>query len=181
MRRDFVSMLAVLLVSSGIAVAANVAMHKMDWIRRPLDPPSTTQGVTSKPLPDRSATNGGAATQPNGIVVPEADVLEHLAHGTAYFVDARETDEYAAGHLRGAINVPAGAIYANIERVTSVVAPDQLVIIYCGGGGCDASHNVADALRRDFAYSQVGICEKGWDQIEASDQFRQCIVEGEAP
>lgn len=187
MRRDLATIGMVLLISSGVAAAANVVGHRMEWIRRPLTSlpvNGTTQSAPST-IPQVPATETPPATEPTsqaGVdLVPAAAVAEHLSHGTALFVDAREPGEYTAGHLRGAVNVPPSAIFANIERVTSLVASDQIIIVYCGGGGCDASHNVADALRRDFGYTNVAIFEKGWEEIERSPLLQQCIVTEEEP
>ncbi len=180
MRRDLITMLTVLLITSGIAAAANVAVHKMDWIRRPLDPPAPPRTTQSAQVEAPQIVQEGSQAANGAEAIQAPAILEHLAHGTAFFVDAREPAEYASAHLRGAINVPASAIYANIEKVASVAPLDQLIIVYCGGASCDASHNVADALRRDFGYANVAIHEKGWEEIEAFEPLRQCITWEEA-
>jgi len=186
MHRDLATIGIVLLISSGVAAAANVFSHQMEWIRRPLPRPPVNGA--SQPAPPEtprkqppSATVDEPATQGAAELVQSEAVLDHLAHGTALFVDARAPEEYAAGHLRGAINLPSSEIFASIDRVTSLVSPDQLIIVYCGGSGCEAGHNVADALRRDFGYTNVAIYAKGWEEIETSEQLRHCIMTGEQP
>ncbi len=108
-------------------------------------------------------------------------VLQFLESGGAFIVDARESREVVDGRLRGAIHLPSSAIYANIENVMASGAQvDDVIIVYCGGGDCEASHNVADALRDDFHYQRVYIYEKGWEEIESSGRFGAYIESGEA-
>ncbi|MBQ1069175.1 MBL fold metallo-hydrolase, partial [Micromonospora sp. D75] len=58
--------------------------------------------------------------------LPPAEFLAARADG-AVVVDARDPQEYAAGHLRGALNVPADGRFA--ETAGSVVAPDRPVLV----------------------------------------------------
>ncbi|WP_431943408.1 rhodanese-like domain-containing protein [Micromonospora marina] len=55
-----------------------------------------------------------------------AEFLAARADG-AVVVDARDPQEYATGHLRGALNVPADGRFA--ETAGSVVAPDRPVLV----------------------------------------------------
>ncbi|MGW4499127.1 rhodanese-like domain-containing protein [Micromonospora sp. NPDC004336] len=55
-----------------------------------------------------------------------AEFLSARAEG-AVVVDARDPQEYAAGHVRGAINIPADGRFA--ETAGSVVAPDSKVLV----------------------------------------------------
>jgi rhodanese-related sulfurtransferase len=176
MRRDWVNILFVLLISSTVAAGANLTRHEMEWIRSPLPPVAPSTGTD---LPS-TATHKNA--EANGSFVDGDAVIEHLANGTACFIDARERDDYDEGHLRGAVSLPSSAIYDNIEDVLGAIPPDSLVIVYCGGDGCEASHSVADALRRDYMYTNVHIHEKGWEEIESrADEFGEYMVEGEEP
>lgn len=199
MRRDLAYVLAVLLASSGVATATNLVGHRIEWIRKPLAPPDlTTQTSQSNGVRENGiatqTTSVPASAEPthrNGLeqsnggqkpgLVGADVVLDWLNSGAARFIDAREPSEYVSGHLRGAINVPSNAIYANMDKVTSLIGPGDRVVVYCGGGGCEASHNVADALRRDFGFTNVLIYEKGWEEIESSGLFAHCIVEGDEP
>ncbi len=111
--------------------------------------------------------------------VAELDVvLKHLAEQSAYFIDARELHDFEAGHLIGAIHLPSSDIYGNIDNVMAVVpTPDQMLIVYCGGGQCEASKNVGQVLR-DFKYTNVWLYEKGWEEVESSGKFGDHIERG---
>jgi len=178
--RDFVTILAVVALSAGMAVAANLCWHKMDWLRADaLRPPTpSTNGADAA----AAADSGIAPLVPaNGNEPTADDVLRHLHNGTARFVDAREEKEYAGGHLIGAINLPSSAVYDRITDVTSMVAPNEKIIVYCGGGQCEASHVVTGVLRDEFHYTNVQIYEKGWEEIQTSGKFSDCTATGGEP
>jgi rhodanese-related sulfurtransferase len=201
MHRDLRNLLAIMVISSVAGAATNVFAHKMDWIRRPLpaSKPAETEPGEVVPAPRESSVplqpangtkanheppgqNGQpVATQQRENGMTAETVLEYLTNSTACFIDAREAPEYAAGHLRGAVNVPSSAIWDNIEKVRSLISPDHRVVVYCGGGGCEASHNVSDVLQRDYEFKNVLIYDNGWEEIESSGLFKDWIAEGEQP
>lgn len=50
--------------------------------------------------------------------------------GGAMLIDVREVDEYAAGHLPGAVNIPLRTLGANLDKIPT----DRQVFIYCQSG-----------------------------------------------
>lgn len=46
-------------------------------------------------------------------------------------VDVREVDEYAEGHLPGAVNIPLSGLQANISQIPT----DKTVLLVCRTGG----------------------------------------------
>lgn len=66
--------------------------------------------------------------------------------GAALFVDAREPDEYAEGHIAGAISLPYDQGVGDPARLESLDAGGRPIIIYCGGGNCEVSMTLAEAL-----------------------------------
>lgn len=171
MLRDLGTSIVILVLSSGVAIAANsLRKNPIPWIRKELLPPS----AIIAPAPATDKATSAPADRP-GIVAIDA-VLGHLSTGDAFFIDAREAHDYEQGHLKGALHLPSSAIFQNSEAILSVVPPDAKVIVYCGGGNCEASHNVSDSLRRDFGFTDVSIYQKGWEEIESSGRFGAYIV-----
>lgn len=176
MRQQFVLAGIILAASSLAAAAVNVLRPTpLPWIRAV----AATSSQAATP-PSAASSPSPTSALPSDALTSEK-LLAHLAGGTAHFVDAREEHEWAGGRLRGAIHLPSSEIYKNIERVTSMVPPDDLVIVYCTGGECEASHKVADALRNEFGFRNVQIFEKGWEGIEKSGLFTAHIVKGDEP
>lgn len=179
MRAHLVTTLAILVASAAAAFAANAAWYEMDWLREkkhfvpaPVVNHDEDSAKTDDPChPSKSKP---------GFVLIDC-VLNHIADGTATFIDAREAHDYEESRLRGAYHLPSSAIYDNIEGLYGIgVMEDNMVIVYCGGGNCEASHNVADALRNDFDFTNVVIYENGWEEVEASGRFNEYIEIGAA-
>lgn len=80
-----------------------------------------------------------------GFETDPADVHADLSAGVADFVlvDARTREEFAAGHIPGAVNLS----YREIDEATlGMLPPDQLVVTYCWGPHCNAATKAAAAL-----------------------------------
>ena len=58
--------------------------------------------------------------------------LEQLLEGERNFLllDVREPEEYAAGHLEGAVNLP----FSRLQEAGSGIPMDRPVILYCSHG-----------------------------------------------
>ncbi len=174
MRKDLWAVLMVMAVSAGMAAASNIGWHKIDWIRAP------RVGATSGPANGGVDPTTGEATGEQTQELTLDDIHTLLRDGSTRFVDAREPHEFSAGHLVGSILLPASAVYANIERVTTMVAPDERIIVYCTSRKCDASHVVSDVLRNEFSFTNVQVFPGGWEAIEAAgERFNDCVVTGE--
>lgn len=52
--------------------------------------------------------------------------------GEAHWIDVRTTDEFSAGHVDGAVNIPYGDISQRISEVTK--SKDELIYVYCRSG-----------------------------------------------
>lgn len=68
-----------------------------------------------------------------------ADVYFDLEHQTGDFVlvDVRSAADYAAGHIRGAVNIPHAQITQS--RIEASYPADTLFVVYCWGPGCNGS------------------------------------------
>ena len=76
-----------------------------------------------------------------------ADQGNRLVAGT--LLDVRSADEFAAGHLRGALNVPVQELN---QRLAELGAKDRPVAIYCRSGRRSA---VAAQLLRAAGFTSV--------------------------
>jgi rhodanese-related sulfurtransferase len=87
-----------------------------------------------------------------------ADVKRRLEGGEKFLlVDVREDNEWAKGHLPGAVHLGKGIIERDIEQ--RVPDPTAKVILYCGGGFRSAL--VADNLQK-MGYTNVESMDGGW-------------------
>ena len=78
-------------------------------------------------------------------------------------VDTREDNEFAAGHVKGAVHMSKGTIERDIE--TKVPDKDTTLVLYCGGGFRSAL--VADNLRK-MGYRNPISLDGGWRALQTS-------------
>lgn len=71
------------------------------------------------------------------------DLRRRLAEGDVIVLDVRPEDEFAAGHLPGAINVPVGSL----DRAMASLPRDKEIVAYCRGPYCVLSFDAIEALR----------------------------------
>jgi rhodanese-related sulfurtransferase len=64
------------------------------------------------------------------IDLADVERARHLVRHGATVLDVREPDEYAAGHIAGAIHAPLGSLVANSYRIPR----NRPVVVYCGHG-----------------------------------------------
>jgi len=76
--------------------------------------------------------------------VPAAELLERAKKGLVTVLDVRPAEEYAAGHLPGAINVPV----EKLESYLSKLPKRKEVVAYCRGPYCLMSFEAVTMLRK---------------------------------
>ena len=87
-----------------------------------------------------------------------AEVKKRMEGGEKFLlVDVREDNEWANGHIPGAVHMGRGVIERDIEK--SVPETSTKMILYCGGGFRSAL--VADNLQK-MGYTNVESMDGGW-------------------
>jgi len=87
-----------------------------------------------------------------------ADVKKRMDAGEKFIlVDVREDNEWAKGHLPGAVHLGKGIIERDIEQ--RVPDTSAKVILYCGGGFRSAL--AGDNLQK-MGYTNVESMDGGW-------------------
>jgi rhodanese-related sulfurtransferase/DNA-binding transcriptional ArsR family regulator len=76
--------------------------------------------------------------------VPAREVLARLKKGLVTVLDVRPAEEFAAGHLPGALNVPVEKLQAYLSKLPR----RKEVIAYCRGPYCLMSFDAVDKLRK---------------------------------
>lgn len=88
----------------------------------------------------RGLSGGDDAPEP----VSRAVLAARLAEGSVVVLDVRPADEYAAGHILGALN----ATLAELEHILPTFARDTEVVAYCRGPYCVYAYQAVAALRQ---------------------------------
>jgi rhodanese-related sulfurtransferase/DNA-binding transcriptional ArsR family regulator len=71
------------------------------------------------------------------------ELLARVRDGLVTVLDVRPAEEYAAGHVPGAINVPL----SELEKHLQALDPDQEIVAYCRGPHCVLAFEAVDRLR----------------------------------
>ena len=115
--------------------------------------------------------------------VSPAEALELIAKGYTY-VDVRSEPEYAAGHPKGALNVPVAVVVGGgmqpnprfVEVIQKLFPKDAKLVVGCKAGG--RSMKAAELLT-SAGFSDVVDQRAGWDGLR--DAFGKLSEPGWAP
>lgn len=77
--------------------------------------------------------------------VPASELLERAREGLVTVLDVRPTEEYASGHLPGAINIPLGELEKHLDELD----PDHEIVAYCRGPHCVLAFDAVFKLREE--------------------------------
>lgn len=97
-----------------------------------------------------------AVVQEDGTIEPQR--AEGLG---ALWVDARPRQEFDQAHVAGALPLNEDEWDASLPAVLEQWTPGRPLVVYCGGGACRASKEVAARLR-DAGLSPVYVLRGGW-------------------
>ena len=75
--------------------------------------------------------------------VSRQELLAGLERGEVVLLDVRPEEEYAAGHLPEALNIPL----ASLETMLDQLPRDREIVAYCRGPYCALSHEAVMWLR----------------------------------
>lgn len=122
--------------------------------------PASTAAPQKSPIIVSGAQNGGAPTFPR---ISQADAIKLYREGKAVFIDVRSNNQFALGHIKGALSIPGSQL---IKRYGEV-PPQKVVITYCA---CSAeqSSGVAAASLIAHGVKNVFALKGGWQEWKAN-------------
>ena len=77
--------------------------------------------------------------------VTTEELLERLRDGVVTLLDVRPPEEFEAGHLPGAVNIPL----EELEQRLGELPPEREVVAYCRGPYCALALDAVERLRRE--------------------------------
>jgi rhodanese-related sulfurtransferase len=141
----------------------------------PAVPPTAIHPAPSEPQPARPVAAGppkpgepgwtpttkeALKAKPGHLTLAEA--LDLHTFQVATFLDARSREEFAAGHITGAHLAPLSAFrQGRPPAVLATLAKDAPIVVYCGGGDCEASEDV-QLILQSAGHVQVFILHDGF-------------------
>ena len=106
---------------------------------------------------NKSATNSPAQ-------VTYTQMLKIIKSSDFVILDARSEEVYSRGHIPKAINISALDTPENKVFKILELPQNKKIVIYCDGGNCDLSHELAKELITAFNFTNVFVYEGGWEE-----------------
>jgi len=104
-------------------------------------------------------------------------VRDRLRDPHLVLFDARTPDEYAAGHLPGALSLPIRDVDARIIDYIDRARMDSPILIYCEGLECEDGLALALKLR-EFGFEDLTLYPGGYEEWIA---YGGVVTQGPAP
>lgn len=112
---------------------------------------------------------GGVWTLPQHSAAPSdgwhrvdwTEAAPRAASGQWLLVDARESEQFAAEHIPGAVSLPANSYEEALLFFAEEHGRDKTVVVYCGTGDCELSTELASRLREEAGLTDVRILRGG--------------------
>ena len=79
--------------------------------------------------------------------IPRAELLERARDGLITVLDVRPAEEYAAGHVPGAINIPLQELEQRLEELGNQEGENREIVAYCRGPHCVLAFDAVARLR----------------------------------
>lgn len=90
-----------------------------------------------------------------------------LFDSATVFVDSRTGEEYLAGHIEGAVNLSSVAYEEDFRREEARLRGSSTIVVYCDGGACESSLQVARRLM-DGGFRSVLVFMDGYPAWQAA-------------
>lgn len=88
------------------------------------------------------------AALPNEVDAAEVEAAIAAADSLGVLVlDARAPEDYASGHIPGALNLSSDHFDAAYSALADTLSDASRLIVYCDGGDCELSHDLATLLK----------------------------------
>jgi len=139
---------------SGIGIVRNlVATDPLSFIAQP--PVIVPFGSTQEAPPSALQT----------VTLEQAAGM--LFDSSVVFVDSRTAEEYIAGHIEGAVNLSPLDYENNFGRGEARLRGSSTIVVYCDGGACESSLQVARRLM-DGGFRSVLVFMDGYPAWQAA-------------
>ena len=97
----------------------------------------------------------------------EVTLAQEKTWGAAVlWIDARAEEEYEKGHIPGALLLNEDNWNALLPTVLSAWGAERKLVVYCSRVSCNASHGVAERLRKEAGLENVYVFPGGWEEWE---------------
>lgn len=147
----------IVVLGTGLGLAANPLTPRPVALGTPVYPASASGNATC------SAPHGGPAEP---IRISQADARKACDACSATFVDARGENEFAQGHIPGAIHLPPSG-HPDEQATIGMLRSAKTIVVYDSDIGCGLASGVAERLVK-AGLPDVRVMDGSWTQWESS-------------
>lgn len=79
--------------------------------------------------------------------IPREELMERVRDGLVTVLDVRPPEEYAAGHVPGAVNIPLQELEQHLEELDNPENKNREIVAYCRGPHCVLAFDAVARLR----------------------------------
>ena len=90
--------------------------------------------------------------------------------GAVLWIDARPEEQFASGHVPKALLLNEDNWNSLLPLVLAAWSPERKLVVYCSRQSCDASHAVAERLRKEAGLKNVYVLQGGWEEWQKGGQ-----------
>ena len=134
---------------------------KEDFVNNPYDTANHKE-----PLMQNPRYNKQGFVDPQNIKI---DFTKLLYDKKALFIDARKTEDYNAGHIKGAINISYEDFHKKSKDEQTEMMKgynkNGIIVCYCKGGDCDMSIDLAYDIAK-LGFTSLNIYLGGYKEWE---------------
>jgi rhodanese-related sulfurtransferase len=153
--KTFWNAIIIILIGSTIGLIVNTIRNNVSADGLPLKTPWPDNRTV-----DTLATTPPSYQQGDSLLTLE-DAYGLYLDGKAVFLDARDPEDYKAGHIKGAINFPFEKWDAYWDKIKPQIDSNKEIVAYCGGLDCELSLFLARELKQQ-GYPKSYIFFGGW-------------------
>lgn len=124
--------------------------------------------------PSRTAEDGEAVIPPSAeegdppfITLDDAVAKFQSPH--VIFIDARDPEDYAYGHIKRSINIPFDYLDESWDAVIDTLDRNTEYVIYCSGSECESSLFLARYFKLQLGFTNLQVFYGGWSEWTASN------------
>lgn len=126
----------------------------------------TSKAISANDMYRKSNEQAIIKTAPaNDFLTVSFDQIQRIINSSDFIIiDARNPEQFSKGHIPNSINI--FALDPPDVKVPKIfeIPQGKKIVVYCDGGNCDLSHELAKELKSAFGFTQVFVYEGGWEE-----------------
>jgi rhodanese-related sulfurtransferase len=150
----FLSTLVIILIGSAVGLVYNVLSPSGITLKGNWSPKTTTDSL--------EVPYGYEEGEDPPAISLDYAMMKFQSKNTI-FLDARYPEDFGAGHIKGAINLPWEEYEEYAPDILPKLPKDEEIIAYCDGTECETSLLLARELV-DLGYKDVKVFFGGWQE-----------------